>query len=74
MYPLLRVDELFASLAGGKYFTKLDMSNAYLQLPVDEQSKDYLVINTHKGITGCRSESPQLPQYFNAPWTLFSKD
>jgi len=49
-YPLPKVEELFASLAGGKYFTKLDMSNAYLQLPLDDASKEYLVINTHKGL------------------------
>ena len=49
-YPLPRVDDLVTALAGGKCFTKLDMSNAYLQLPVDESFKEYLVINTHKGL------------------------
>ena len=49
-YPLPRVDELFADLAGGKYFTKLDMSNAYLQLPLSDQSKQLVTINTHKGL------------------------
>ena len=44
------MDELVAALAGGKTFTKLDLSNAYLQLPLDEPSKEYLVINTHKGL------------------------
>ena len=31
-------------------FTKLDLSQVYLQLPVDEDSKDLLVINTPKGL------------------------
>ena len=31
-------------------FSKLDLSQAYLQLPVDEDSKDFLVINTPKGL------------------------
>ena len=32
------------------YSQKLDMSNAYLQLPLDEDSKTYVTINTHKGL------------------------
>ncbi|XP_061883310.1 uncharacterized protein K02A2.6-like isoform X1 [Entelurus aequoreus] len=49
-YPLPRIDDLFATLAGGKLFTKLDMSQAYQQLLLDEDSKEYVTINTHKGL------------------------
>ena len=49
-YPLPVVDDLMSALAEGKHFTKLDMSNAYLQLPLDEESQEYVVINTHKGL------------------------
>ena len=49
-YPLPRVDDLFADLSGGKLFTKLDMSNAYLQLPLSDESKQCVTINTHKGL------------------------
>ena len=38
-YPLLISEELFATLAGGKQFTKLDLSNAYQQLPLDNESR-----------------------------------
>ena len=31
-------------------FTKLDLSQAYQQLPLDEESKQYIVVNTHKGL------------------------
>ena len=44
------MDDLVSALSGGKLFTKLDMSNAYLQLPLEEKSKEYLVVNTHKGL------------------------
>lgn len=49
-YPLPRPQDLFVTLAGGKRFTKLDLAQAYLQLPLDEQSRQYLTINTHRGL------------------------
>ena len=49
-YPLPTTEDIFAHLAGGRVFTKLDLSQAYLQFPVDEDSKDLLVINTPKGL------------------------
>ncbi len=48
-YPLPRIEDLFARLAGGKKFSKLDLANAYLQLQLDDDSKQYVVINTHRG-------------------------
>ena len=49
-YPLPRSEELFAALNGGVQFTKLDLSEAYLQIELDEDSKKFLVVNTHKGL------------------------
>ena len=52
-------EDIFARLAGGHVFTKLDLSQAYLQLPVDDDSKDLLVITRLKdylGIIGYRME------------------
>ena len=49
-YPLPRVDDVFASLAGGQRFTKIDLRQAYLQMEMDDESKEYLVLNTHKGL------------------------
>ena len=49
-YPLPRPKELFAALAGGEQFTKIDLSEAYLQMEVDDASKELLTINTHKGL------------------------
>lgn len=49
-YPLPRIEELFAKLHGGKKFSKLDLSQAYNQLVLDEPSQMLTCINTHKGI------------------------
>ena len=49
-YPLPRIEDLFASLSGGQHFSKIDLSNAYLQMPVEEQSRKYLTITTSKGL------------------------
>ena len=49
-YPLPRIDDLFASLAGGTCFSKLDLAHAYHQIPLDEASKKYATINTYKGL------------------------
>ena len=49
-YPIPRIEDLFASLAGGKTFLKLDLSHAYLQIALDETSQRYVTINTHKGL------------------------
>ena len=49
-YPLPRVEELFAKVSGGTLFTKLDLSNAYQQLELDDQSSELCTINTHKGL------------------------
>ena len=48
-YPLPKVDDLLANLAG-QYFSKLDLSQAYLQLPLDEQSKEFVTVTTHRGL------------------------
>ena len=49
-YPLPKIDDLLASLAGGKTFSKLDLAHAYQQIPLDEGSRKLVAINTHKGL------------------------
>ena len=49
-YPIPKVEDLLATLGGGEKFTKLDMSQAYQQLLLDDESKQYTTINTHKGL------------------------
>ena len=50
IYPLPRIEELFASLSGGQSFTTLDLSHAYLQLELEEESQEFVTISTHKGL------------------------
>ena len=49
-YPLPVPEAMFATLAGGKNFTTLDLSQAYQQLELEEESRKYLAINTHRGL------------------------
>ena len=50
IYPLPRIEELFTCLSGGQTFTTLDLSHAYLQLELEEDSQELVTINTHKGL------------------------
>ena len=49
-YPLPQVEDLFATLARGKSFSKLDLAHAYSQIPLADASKQYVTVNTHKGL------------------------
>lgn len=49
-YPIPKTDDLLARLGGGKFFTKLDLTQAYQQLELDEASKEFTTINTHQGL------------------------
>ncbi|KAL6471846.1 hypothetical protein MHYP_G00204960 [Metynnis hypsauchen] len=41
-YPIPKVEDLFAQLNGGQHFTKLDMSHAYQQVVLEEESRRFL--------------------------------
>ena len=49
-HPLPKPEDLFASLARGQKFTKLDLKHAYQQMELDQDSRRYVTINTHKGL------------------------
>lgn len=85
-YPVPKVDDLFSELSGQVWFTKLDLSQAYNQLELSEPSRDYTVINTHRGLFKYKrlvyglSSSPGIFQKFmtnllkNVPNTLVFYD
>ena len=49
-FPVPKAEDLFSTLAGGKYFSKLDLTNAYQQVVLDPASRQYVTISTHKGL------------------------
>ncbi|XP_055522647.1 uncharacterized protein K02A2.6-like [Wyeomyia smithii] len=49
-YPLPTPEEIFAQLNGSAVFSIIDLSDAYLQLEVDDEAKKLLTINTHRGL------------------------
>ena len=49
-YPIPNIEDIAHKLAGGEKFTELDFSHAYTQLKLNEESKKYTTINTHKGL------------------------
>ncbi|XP_036346032.1 uncharacterized protein K02A2.6-like [Rhagoletis pomonella] len=44
------IDELFSAMADGEKFSKIDMSNAYLQPEVHPDDQHLLTLSTHKGL------------------------
>ena len=49
-YPLPWIDQLAGFIGKGQVFSTLDLANAYLQLPLDEDSKKFMSISTQKGL------------------------
>ena len=48
-HRLPTTDEILSRMAGAKYFTKLDASNAFWQVQLDDESSRLLTFNTHIG-------------------------
>ena len=69
-HPIPRVEDLFATLQRGKKFTKLDLSQAYQQLPLHPDSRKYVVINTHKGLF----QYTRLPYGISSAPGIFQKE
>ena len=73
-HPLPKPTELFACLTGGQRFTKLDLSSAYQQLLLDEESSKLVTINAcYFVLQGFHLEWPLLQQCFSALWISFCK-
>jgi len=49
-YPLKNIRHALDNIGVGSRFTKLDISSAFLHMPVREEDQKFLVINTHRGL------------------------
>ena len=49
-YPLPKLTDLMTYLTGGKIFTKLDLTAAYQQMLLDDNSSKLSIINIHQGL------------------------
>lgn len=48
--PMPDPEQIFANLAGSKYFTKIDLSKGYWQVPLEKNSKEYTAFATDLGL------------------------
>ncbi|XP_060543046.1 uncharacterized protein K02A2.6-like [Pantherophis guttatus] len=53
-YPVPLVQHLLHSLGRGRIFAKLDLAQAYQQLPIDEATAEAQTIVTHRGTFKCK--------------------
>ncbi|XP_059221513.1 uncharacterized protein K02A2.6-like [Stomoxys calcitrans] len=49
-YPLPTPEDILSECRNCSIFTHLDLSDAYLQAEIDDESKELLTVNTHKGL------------------------
>ena len=49
-YPIPDMETIFHNLHGASYFVKIDLSDAYYQIELDEEAKDICTINTSQGL------------------------
>ena len=49
-YLLPKISDIFTTLAKGQKFSKIDLTQAYLQIEVHLDHRKYLTINTQKGL------------------------
>lgn len=62
-HPIPQIDELLRRLNNGENFSKLDLSDAYLQIELDEPSKNLVVINTPLGFANIHGSHSVLPMH-----------
>ena len=68
-YPMPGADELFIKIQSGMKYSKVDLSRAYLQVELNEESQKFCVINTCKG----RRQYTRMPYGIKPASGIFQK-
>ncbi|XP_050598908.1 uncharacterized protein LOC126926582 [Bombus affinis] len=66
-YPLPDIDDILSQLGSGKFFSALDLSSGFHQIPMDPESKKYTALSTSQGHYHCNRMPLRLK---NAPVTF----
>ncbi len=70
-YPIPNINDLFTKLTGGVMYTKLDLSHAYQQVVLDEESRKLTTINAPKdwsNMNVCHTELAHRQAYSKESW------
>jgi hypothetical protein len=70
VYPVPDPKAIWAKLNGGKKFSRLDIAQAYMQFPLDEESQEIATLNTPKGLMRVK----KLPQGINSAPGIFLRE
>ena len=79
-FPIPKVDELFAKLAGGQIYSEFDLSHAYEQIGAYYWMSHHVKLRQSTNIVGyssisvCRMEFLRLLEYHREQWNAFSKE
>ena len=73
-YPLPKPEELMTTVSGTQKLTKLDLSAAYQQMMLDEESRNLVMVNTQLGLFRYGRLPLELylhQQFFSVQWTNY---
>lgn len=49
-YPIPVIEDIYAAIGSRRYYSIIDVRDAYFQVEVEESCREYLTINTHRGL------------------------
>lgn len=68
-YPIPVIEDIYAAIGPRKYYSIIDVRDAYFQVEVAEECRHFLTINTHRGLYTMN----RLPQGIKPAATIFQQ-